>query len=143
MIVPDANLLVYAYDRTAGHHARAREWWEAVLSGTQSVGLPWIVVLAFVRLVTHPTLSTNPMTIDQARERVEEWLACANVVLLVPRETTLARFFDLLRSAGSGGNLSTDALIAAHALEFGGVVYSNDRDFARFSGLQWVNPLEG
>ncbi len=141
MIVPDTNLLIYAYDSKAPAHRRARAWWESVLSGHEPVGLPWIVVLAFVRLMTHPTLSENPMTAAQARERVEEWLACDQVRLLSPESTTLNRFFDLLTATGTAGNLCTDALIAALAEEHGGKVYSNDADFARFPGIIWHNPL--
>ncbi len=141
MIVPDTNLLIYAYDSKAPAHRRARAWWESVLSGHEPVGLPWIVVLAFVRLMTHPTLSENPMTAAQARERVEEWLACDQVRLLSPESTTLNRFFDLLTASGTAGNLCTDALIAALAEEHGGKVYSNDADFARFPGIIWHNPL--
>ncbi len=143
MLVPDVNLLVYAYDSGSPFHARAKAWWEETLSSGGSVGIPWIVVLAFTRLMTHPTLSENPMTIAQVRRRVDEWLAVPQTLLLVPRQTTLGHVFDLLESVGTGGNLSTDALIAAHALESGGVVCSNDTDFSRFKGLRWMNPLSG
>lgn len=141
MIVPDVNILVYAYDSTSPFHARAKAWWEDTLSIGGTVGIPWIVVLAFTRLMTHPTLSRNPMTMGEARARINEWLALPNTLLLVPREGTLGHLFDLLESVGTGGNLSTDALIAAHALESGGVVCSNDNDFGRFKGVRWINPL--
>lgn len=141
MIVPDANLLIYAYDSTAPAHRRARAWWESVLSGSEPVGIPWIVILAFVRLMTHPTLSENPMTVEQARERVEEWLRCEHVRLLSPEAATFNRFFDLLAAAGIAGNLCTDALIAALAEEHGGRVCSNDRDFSRFPGIVWSDPI--
>jgi toxin-antitoxin system PIN domain toxin len=142
VIVPDANLLIYAYDTTSPSHLAARRWWEGVLSGREPVGLPWIVVLAFVRLITHPTLSEHPFTVRQAEAAVRQWLDCDHVQLLVPRETTFARFFSLLDEAGLGGNLATDALIAAHAEDYGGTVYSTDRDFDRFEGGRWLNPLE-
>ena len=141
MYVPDANLLIYAYDSKSPFHLRSKTWWEETLSTGQSVGIPWIVILAFTRLMTHPSLSANPMTVAQVRECVEAWLALPQVLLLVPREPTLGHVFDLLQSVGTGGNLSTDALIAAHALECGGIVLSNDTDFARFKGVRWVNPL--
>lgn len=141
MIVPDATLVIYAHDSTAPAHRQARTWWESVLSGSEPVGIPWIVVFAFVRLMTHPTLSDNPMTVGQARERVEEWLRCDHVRLQSPESTTLNRFFDLLTKAGIAGNLCTDALIAALAEDHGGKVYSNDADFARFPGITWQNPL--
>jgi len=141
MIVPDVNLLVYAYDSTAPAHRKARVWWESVLTGSEPVGIPWIVVLAFVRLMTHPTLCENPMTVGQAREVVEEWLRCDQVRLLGPDAPALERWFDLLLAAGTGGNLCTDALIAALAEEHGGRVFSNDADFGRFPGITWQDPL--
>lgn len=142
MIVPDANLLIYAYDTTAPAHRSARRWWEDALSGSEAVGIPWVVVLAFVRLITHPTLSEHPFTVREAEGSVAQWLACEHVQMLVPRQTTLARFFSLLEEAGLGGNLATDALIAAHAEDYGAVVHSSDRDFGRFAGVRWLNPLD-
>lgn len=141
MIIPDANLLIYAYDATSPFHARARAWWEGVLSGVEPVGIPWIVVLAFVRLMTHPTLSENPMTVAQSREAVTTWLAIGHVRVLATTPATLDLFFELLASAGTGGNLSTDAMIAALATEYGGCIYSNDCDFDRFASVTWRNPI--
>lgn len=141
MIVPDANLLIYAYDAMAPLHARARAWWERMLSGSEPVGIPWVVVLAFVRLMTHPSLSANPMTVAQAQTAVTAWMRVAHVRLLPTTPATMALFFTLLEQAGTGGNLCTDALIAAAASEHGGCVYSNDADFARFRSQAWRNPL--
>ncbi|HYY31729.1 MAG TPA: TA system VapC family ribonuclease toxin [Chthoniobacterales bacterium] len=141
MIVPDANVLIYAYDRTSDLHRAARRWWESVLSGSEPIGIPWVVILAFVRLVTHPVLCENPMTIAQARQAVEFWFGVDQVQLLAPGPATFDCFFDLLQQAGTGGNLSTDAMIAALAIEHGGSVYSTDRDFSRFPKVRWQNPL--
>jgi uncharacterized protein len=141
MIVPDANVLIYAYDRTSDLHRVARRWWESVLSGSEPIGIPWVVILAFVRLVTHPVLCENPMTIAQARQAVESWFRVDQVRLLAPGAATFEYFFDLLQQAGTGGNLSTDAMIAALAIEHGGSVYSTDRDFSRFPKVRWQNPL--
>jgi toxin-antitoxin system PIN domain toxin len=141
MIVPDTNLLIYAHDLTAPAHGVARKWWEDALSGTEPVGVPWVVVLAFVRLMTHPTLSENPMTVEQARQCVEGWLEQPVCRVLPTGPGTVDRFFDLLRRSGAGGNRCTDALIAAAAEENGGTVYSSDRDFDRFEGIRWQNPL--
>jgi toxin-antitoxin system PIN domain toxin len=142
MIVPDANLLIYAYDNTSSSHRAARRWWEDALSGNEPIGIPWLVVLAFVRLITHPTLSEHPFTVGQAEAAVRQWLDCNHVQLLLPRETTFARFFSLLEEAGLGGNLAADALIAAHAEDYGATVSSTDRDFDRFAGVRWMNPLD-
>jgi toxin-antitoxin system PIN domain toxin len=142
MIVPDANLLIYAYDSTSPSHRAARRWWEDALSGREPVGIPWIVVLAFVRLISHPTLLEHPLTVREAEACVGQWLDCDHVRLLVPRERTFERFFSLLDEAGLGGNLATDALIAAHAEEYGATVHSTDRDFDRFTTVRWINPLK-
>lgn len=142
MIVPDANLLIYAYDTKSPSHKAARRWWEGALSGAEPVGIPWIVVLGFVRLITHPTLLENPLTVHEAHAAVTHWFYGAHVRLLVPHEATMRRFFSLLEKAGLGGNLVADALIAAHAEDLGATVYSNDRDFERFKAVRWLNPLE-
>ena len=141
MIIPDANLLIYAYDESSIHFARAREWWESVLSGRSVTGIPWVVVLAFTRLVTHPGICANPMAIHDVRARVDRWLTFDHVRLLSPTDRTITLFFDLLDAVGTGGNLSTDAMIAALALEHGGCVHSNDADFNRFPELMVRNPL--
>jgi toxin-antitoxin system PIN domain toxin len=142
MIVPDANLLVYAYDLRSPFHRASRRWWEDALSGAEPVGIPWIVLIGFVRLITHPTLLENPLTVQESHAVVRQWFECEHVQLLVPREATLARFFSLLGQAGLGGSLVGDALIAAHAEDFGATVYSNDRDFDRFGIVRRQNPLE-
>jgi len=141
VIVPDANLAIYAYDRTAALHAPAKAWWEQTLSGHTPVGIPWVVVLAFVRLMTHPTLSENPMSVSRAGSTVNAWLELDTVELLSPTSRTFSLMLGLLEHAGAGGNLTTDAMIAALAAEHGGVVYSNDRDFDRFPDTVWRNPL--
>lgn len=141
MIVVDTNLLVFAYDSQAPRHAAARLWWEAALSGVEPVGVPWVVVLAFTRLLTHPTICDRPVTAATVRGIVATWLAQPQVRLLAPSDRTMETFFTLLDAAGTGGNLATDALIAAHAIEHAGVVHSDDRDFGRFAGLRWRNPL--
>ena len=141
MIVPDVNVLIYAYDETTPNHAVARKWWEDILSGSEPVGIPSVVVLAFVRLTTHPALVQDPISILQAKEIIFTWLAVSHVYLLSPTTSTITLFFEILGGVGTGGNLSTDAMIAALASEYGGTVYSSDHDFARFANLSWRNPL--
>jgi toxin-antitoxin system PIN domain toxin len=141
MIIPDANILICAHDEASPWHAKARMWWEAALSGSEPVGLAWVVVLAVTRLLTHPSICENPLSPAQVRGIVEEWMSFPHVRLIHLSENALSRFFDLLEEAGTGGNLSTDALIALHALEHSATVASNDRDFDRFAGVKRVNPL--
>lgn len=142
MIIPDTNLLVYAYDSTAPQHQAARDWWESCLSGSESIGIPWIVVLAFTRLMTHPHICSNPLPVNTVREITTQWLSFPHVRLLNPSDNSLETFYDLLTNAGMGGNLSTDALIALHAREHSARIHSNDRDFDRFSGIRTHNPLK-
>lgn len=141
MIVPDVNVLLFAHDEMARKHAVARRWWEATLSADEPVGVPWVVVLAFTRLVTHPTICSDPLSTHDARRRVERWFEQPHVRLLVPGTDTFALFFDLLEAAGLGGNLTTDALIAAHAIEHNATLFSPDLDFGRFPDLKWIDPL--
>jgi toxin-antitoxin system PIN domain toxin len=142
MIIPDANLLIYAHDERSVFHIKARAWWKATLEGDTPVGIPWVVVLAFTRIMTHPQICENPLTGKQAGELILQWLSQPQVRLLQVSEAAIGRFFDLLEQAGSGGNLSTDALIALHAMEQSATVYSNDLDFDRFPGIRWINPLK-
>jgi uncharacterized protein len=141
MILPDTNLLIYAHDQEAPYHVPARAWWLGALKGTESVGIPWIVILAFIRLSTHPGLLRQPLGVRQAREVVDLWLQPAHVRVLHSSDRSLQKTWALLEAVGAGGNLCTDAHIAALALEHGGCVYSNDRDFGRFPDLVWENPL--
>jgi len=141
VIVPDVNLLIYANDSSAPQHAAARKWWEAALSGNEPVGVPVVVLMAFIRLMTHPTLSDNPMSAAQAKELVEGWMEQPNCRVLPVSDRTIVLFLKLVSELGQGGNLCTDAMIAASAKEYDGTVYSNDRDFDRFTDIRWSNPL--
>lgn len=141
MIVPDANLLLYAYDSECPFHSAAARWWAALLSAAEPVGLCPVVVFAFLRLSTHGKVFERPMTVSEASERVGSWLARPNVRLLVAGPGHVAAVCRLLTKAGTAGNLVTDAQIAALALEYGATVHSADTDFARLTGVRWKNPL--
>ena len=141
MIIPDANLLIYAHDEQSPFHPKARVWWESVLAGSEPVGVPWIVVLAFVRLMTHPQICAQPLSVEEARVAVTHWVDSPMLRIIQLSGSALTTFFDLLEDAGMGGNLTTDALIALYAREHSGTIYSNDRDFDRFKGLRRGNPL--
>ncbi len=141
MIIPDANLLIYAYDSKSIHHLKSKQWWEETLSGETLVGIPLIVIMAFTRLMTHPTIATRPLTISQVRKRIRVWFERPQIRLLSTSPQTLEIFFDLLESTELGGNLTTDAMIAALAIEYSGIVYTNDHDFSRFQGVRCKNPL--
>ncbi len=141
MLVVDLNLLLYATNRDAADHERARRWLEEVLSGDEPVGLAWLVLLGFVRISTHHRVLARPLSAAQAFELVDEWLAqpAVRIVEATERHWTIVK--QLLEPLGSAGNLTSDAHLAALALEHGAKLCSTDRDFGRFPHLQWVNPL--
>jgi hypothetical protein len=139
--LPDVNLLVYAADETAALHEPARKWVEATLSGSETVALAWLVLIGFVRLVTNPRVFRDPWRVEKARGVVDGWLAQPTVTVVDPTYRHTAVLRDLLTPLGSAGNLTSDAHIAALAIEHGATLCSCDNDFARFSGLRWVDPL--
>ena len=141
MILPDANILIYAHDERSPFHKKAKQWWTQALGGEEPIGIPWVVVMAFTRLMTHPHICENPLSVIEARHLVQYWFHFPHVRLLQISTNALPRFFDLLDHAGSGGNLSTDAMIALNAMETSSTVYSNDRDFDRFPGIRRIDPL--
>lgn len=115
MILVDANLLIYAVNCDLPHHAKARDWWEGVLSGDFSVGLPWVVILAFLRLTTSPRVFERPLSTERACAYAEEWLSLPGVQVVVPGSGHWPIFRGLLGQCGAAGNLTTDAHIAALA----------------------------
>ncbi len=141
MILVDANLLIYAINEDLPQHRQAKAWWEKVLSGAVTVGIPWVAVLAFLRICTSPRIFPRPLMLDQAVAYVDEWLAQPPVRLVAPGTGHWAILRNLLRQNGTTGNLTTDSHIAALALEYGYDVYSADNDFRRFPGLKHINPL--
>ena len=141
MILVDANLLIYAIDADAPQHKRARPWLEQVLSGVDPVGLPWIVILAFLRITTREGIMLRPLPLDAALAYVQSWLQQPCVEAVEPGEHHWPILFRLLEATGTAGNLTSDAHIAALALERGASVCSTDHDFARFPGIRHVNPL--
>lgn len=141
MILPDANLLLYAYDSQSPFHLPAKTWWESLLSSPETVGFCPVVIFGFLRLSTHGKVFEQPLTITEASEHIASWLARPQVRLLVPGPDHVDKVCALLAAAGTGGNLVTDAQIAALALENDAVVHTADTDFARFADVKWHNPL--
>lgn len=141
MILVDANLLIYAINRDAPQHRRARRWWEEALSGTERVGLAWIVVLAFLRVTTRPGIMARPLGVESATGYIEEWLQQPVVEAVVPGAAHWRILHNLLLSAGTLGNLTSDAHLAALALEHGAGICSADYDFRRFHGIVHRNPI--
>jgi uncharacterized protein len=134
--IPDANILLYASDSSSTNHAAAREWVERALSATETVGFAMIVLLAFVRISTSPHIMAAPLSPTTALNQVEEWLAQPPAALLHPGRRHLGAWRELIEASGTAGNLTTDAHLAALAIEHGATLASFDGDFHRFAALE-------
>ena len=141
MIVPDVNLLIYAVNVDAPLHQKAKEWLDRTLSGSETVGLSWLVLLAFVRLTTRPGVFRKPLPVQSAFELLDGWVAHPLVTMIHPGPRHFYVVRELLESLGTAGNLVSDAHLAALAIENQAELYSFDNDFARIPRLRWRNPL--
>jgi len=143
MIVPDINLLLYAYDAGSPFDSKAAAWWQRCLSGTEPVGLAQVAVFGFVRIGTNPRVFGNPLAPLEAAEHVRSWQAQPVVQILDPGADHVAKVLKLLETLGTAGNLVTDAQLAAVALEHDAVLHTADADFLRLRALRWFNPITG
>lgn len=141
MIIPDINLLLYAYDSASPFHLKAARWWKTALSGEEPVGLMHVVLFGFMRIATNPRVFENPMTAAEAGGHIRSWLAQPCAQLLDPGPKHVQQVLELLEKLGTAGNLASDAQIAALAIEHEGILHTADTDFLRFQGLRLFNPL--
>jgi len=138
--VVDANVLLYAVNSEAPRHRHANRWLDGALSGRETVGFAWVVLLAFVRLSTKSSIFPSPLSADAAFDRVDAWLAQPPSVVIEPSPRHGAIVRGLLASAGAAGNLVTAAHLAALAMEHDGEVVTYDTDFGCFDGVRWAQP---
>lgn len=141
MIVLDLNLLLYAVNADAPEHAAAKTFLEDVLSDAEPVGLPWIVIVGFIRVATNRRIFARPLPLDTALGIVDGWVQQPNVIAISPSDAHWTVFRDVLDRSARGGDWATDAHLAAIAIEHGAELCSTDSDFARFKELRWRNPL--
>jgi toxin-antitoxin system PIN domain toxin len=141
VILVDANVLIYAVNADSAHHKVVRPWLESKLSTTTEMGFAWIVLLAFLRMTTHKQIFAAPLPPERALEYVDEWLRQPFARVVVPGEQHWSVLRHLLMASGTAGNLTSDAHLAAMAVEQQAVVASTDDDFRRFQGVAHVNPL--
>ncbi len=141
MKLVDLNVLLYAVNRSAPQHEAVRSWWEAALSDDEPIGLPWIVLLGFLRLATNAQVFPEPLTPAQAMDRVETWVTCLKTRLVEEAEEHWRILKELLEETGTAGNLTTDAHLAALAISHGATLVSCDADFGRYRRLRWESPL--
>ena len=140
MKLVDANVLLYAVNTDSAHHARSLAWLDRSLSGADTVAFAWVALLAFVRLSTKIGLFPNPLSVGEAMDRVEAWLGSPAAVVVEPTVDHSRIVRGLLLTFGSGGNLVSDAHLAALAVEHRCTIVSFDHDFARFDGVDWQQP---
>ena len=142
MYLIDANILSYSTDEGSEHHDVARDWLDEQTAGVpRSVGLPWPTLLAYFRLVTNPRMYSPPARPADAWQRVEDWLSRPAAWIPVPGPRHRQTLAEIVQACHPTGNLVPDAHLAALAREHGLTVVSTDTDFAKFSGITWLNPV--
>ncbi|PAT34418.1 VapC toxin family PIN domain ribonuclease [Vandammella animalimorsus] len=137
MLLPDTNVLLNAVHADSPQHAQAKQALEAAMLDTRGMALAWVVLIGFVRLSTKRGILPAPLDVADALGVVDEWLAHPRTRVLEPGPLHAGIFGRLLLSAGTAGNLTNDAHIAALAIEHQAEVLTFDKDFARFSGLRY------
>lgn len=142
MILVDANLLIFAYEARTPAHAAARTWLDAQLNGAAPVGLPWPALLAYLRITTNPRIFPRAQTMQRAWKQVEAWLGAEPAWIPQPTPRHVEILGHLLTGARTTRDLTSDAHLAALAIEHGLTLCSPDSDFARFQGLRWIDPLQ-
>ena len=140
MILVDANLLLYAHHKAFEQHEQSREWLDDRLNGVERVGLPWAVLMAFVRISATPRILERPLTVMQAWRQVDDWLSLDRVWVPMPTDRHRQVLSELMPHCAPP-SLVNDAHLAALAIEHGLLVCSADDDFQRFPGVRWRNPL--
>jgi toxin-antitoxin system PIN domain toxin len=141
MILLDANLLIYAYDQSSPFQGASRAWLERVIATEPVIGLPWITILAFLRITTHPALP-GCQSFELATGIIDDWLALPNVRVVGPEANYWATLKRTATEAQARGAFVTDAALAALAIETGATLCSHDKGFRRFTGLRLLDPLQ-
>jgi toxin-antitoxin system PIN domain toxin len=142
MVVPDVNVLLYAFREELPEYSKARKWLTDTLEGDEPMGLPDVVSSAFIRISTHPRTYTPPTPVDIALDFIETLLSRPNCIRAQPGPRHWGIFAHLCRSLRLRGVLIPDAYLAAIAIETASEFITSDKDFARFPGLRWRNPLD-
>ena len=137
MRLPDTNVLLYAVNRHSPQNAVAHDWLERSAREPQGMAMVWVTLVGFIRLATRAAIVPEPLSVERALAQVQQWLDHPLVHLLQPGARHMDILARLLLEAGTAGNLTSDAHIAAIAIEHNAEVLTFDKDFARFSGLRY------
>ncbi len=141
MIVPDLNLLLYAYNPYSPKHEKAIQWWQDTVNGSRLIGFPHEILFGFIRISTNPALEAAAVPMQEATKVVNSWRELPNSRILLPGPDHFSRVMQLMEHSNSTNRVLSDAVLASHAIENRATLYSNDSDFARFPNLDWKNPL--
>jgi uncharacterized protein len=141
LILPDVNVLIYAFRADSEDHERYKEWLESVINGSAAYGIAPQVLASLVRICTHPRIFARPSSQSDAFEFCRVLLEQPNATVTVPGDRHWPIFEDLCRTSKATGNLAQAAWFAALAIESGCEWITADRDYARFQGLSWRAPL--
>lgn len=142
MILPDVNVLVYAFREDSPDHKQYSAWLDAVVRDNAAFALSELVLSGFVRVVTHPRVFVDPTPIGEALSFADALRAQPHAVLVQPGPRHWEIFSTIVSASSAKGNLIPDAYLAALAIESGCEWISTDGDFARFPGLRWRHPMK-
>ena len=141
MVLPDVNVLVYAFRADTEPHEPHRAFVRGLVEGDEAFGLSSQVLSGFVRVVTHPRIFATPDPVEDALSFTRTLRASERSVAIEPGPRHWEIFERLCRDGNARGNLVADAYLAALAIESGCEWITTDRDYARFPGLRWRHPL--
>jgi toxin-antitoxin system PIN domain toxin len=141
LIIPDVNLLLYAYDSESEFHEGAKRWLEDLLENEPVVGFPLCVIFSFIRMITQPRIFRNPLTVEESAAEVRDWLDRTNANILFESQEHLSEVLGLLKDVGTAGNRVSDAQVAAFAKRNGATVHTTDNNFLRFESVACLNPI--
>ena len=141
MTILDVNTALRLQRRCSRHRAAA-DWLERLFDGPEMVGLPWTTVWAFLRISTNARAWPKPISVEDVFAAIHDWVSRSNLAIIHPGARHMELLEKLVRVDNASGPLVSDAVLAALAIENGAALASTDRDFSRFRGLRWINPLE-
>ena len=142
MILPDVNVLIYAFRADSPRHAEYNDWLTSSISGYEAFGVSELVLSGVLRVLTHPRIFSPPTPLGKALAFIDALRAQPNCVLVQPGPWHWEIFTQLCSTAGAKGNLVADAYHAALAIEHGCEWITTVRDYSRFRGLRWRHPLD-
>lgn len=141
MILPDLNLLLYAYNPHVPQHEKAASWWQSSINSDEIIALPYEIIFGFIRIATNKRLGNACVPLDRAKNTVDAWLALPQIRIPAPDPNHYKRVIQLMKEANLQGAILSDAILASYAIHHAATLCSNDSDFSLFSGLSWMNPL--